>query len=40
MNYEQTGVYSLDLQSVAKRIYYALIYRSAFYKFLNESFKV
>lgn len=38
MNYEQTGVYSLDLQSVAKRIYYSLIYRSTFYKFLNERY--
>ena len=38
MNYTVDGVYSLDLQSVAKRIYYALIYRSTFYKFLNESY--
>lgn len=38
MNYTQTGVYSLDLQSVAKRIYYSLVYRSTFYKFLNEKF--
>ena len=38
MNYTQENVYSLDLQSVAKRIYYSLIYRSTFYKFLNESF--
>ena len=38
MNYTQTGVYSLDLQSVAKRIYYSLIYRSTFYKFLNERY--
>lgn len=38
MNYTQTGVYSLDLQSVAKRIYFSLIYRSTFYKFLNEKY--
>ncbi len=38
MNYTQTSVYSLDLQSVAKRIYYSLIYRSTFYKFLNERY--
>lgn len=38
MNYTQTGVYSLDLQAVAKRIYYSLIYRSTFYKFLNERY--
>lgn len=38
MNYTVDGVYSLDLQSVAKRIYYALIYRSTFYKFLNEKY--
>jgi hypothetical protein len=38
MNYEVDGVYSLDLQSVAKRIYYSLIYRSTFYKFLNEKY--
>lgn len=38
MNYTQDGVYSLDLQSVAKRIYYSLIYRSTFYKFLNERY--
>ena len=37
-NYTQDGVYSLDLQSVAKRIYYSLIYRSTFYKFLNERY--
>lgn len=37
-NYTQTGVYSLDLQSVAKRIYFSLIYRSTFYKFLNEKY--
>lgn len=38
MNYTVDGVYSLDLQSVAKRIYYSLIYRSTFYKFLNEKY--
>ena len=38
MNYTQDGVYSLDLQAVAKRIYYSLIYRSTFYKFLNERY--
>ena len=38
MNYTQEGVYSLDLQSVAKRIYFSLIYRSTFYKFLNEKY--
>jgi len=38
MNYTQEGVYSLDLQAVAKRIYYSLIYRSTFYKFLNERY--
>lgn len=38
MNYVQDGVYSLDLQSVSKRIYYSLIYRSTFYKFLNERY--
>lgn len=38
MNYVQTGVYELDLQSVAKRIYQSLIYRSTFYKFLNERY--
>lgn len=38
MNYTQDGVYALDLQSVAKRIYYSLIYRSTFYKFLNERY--
>lgn len=37
-NYTQTSVYELDLQSVAKRIYYSLIYRSTFYKFLNEKY--
>ena len=37
-NYTQAGVYELDLQSVAKRIYYSLIYRSTFYKFLNEKY--
>ena len=38
MNYTQADVYSLDLQAVAKRIYYSLIYRSTFYKFLNERY--
>ena len=38
MNYTQDGVYSLDLQSVAKRIYDSLLYRSTFYKFLNPNF--
>lgn len=38
MNYVQDGVYSLDLQSVAKRIYESLIYRSTFYKFLNPNY--
>ena len=38
MNYTQEGVYSLDLQSVAKRIYNSLLYRSVFYKFLNPNF--
>ena len=38
MNYTQDGVYELDLQSVARRIYYSLIYRSTFYKFLNERY--
>jgi len=38
MNYTQDGVYSLDLQSVAKRIYNSLLYRSVFYKFLNPNF--
>ena len=38
MNYTQDGVYSLDLQSVAKRIYDSLLYRSVFYKFLNPNF--
>ena len=38
MNYTESGVYELDLQSTAKRIYYSLIYRSTFYKFLNESY--
>lgn len=37
-NYTVNGVYELDLQSVAKRIYYSLIYRSTFYKFLNEKY--
>lgn len=38
MNYTVDGVYSLDLQSVAKRIYYSLIYRSTFYKCLNDKY--
>lgn len=38
MNYTQTGVYELDLQSVAKRIYQSLLYRSTFYKFLNPNY--
>ena len=38
MNYTVDGVYSLDLQSVAKRIYYSLNYRSTFYKCLNEKY--
>ena len=38
MNYTVDGVYSLDLQSVAKRIYFSLNYRSTFYKFLNEKY--
>ena len=38
MNYTQDGVYSLDLQSVAKRIYDSLLYNSTFYKFLNPNF--
>ena len=38
MNYTQDGVYSLDLQSVAKRIYKSLLYRSVFYKFLNPNY--
>lgn len=38
MNYTQEGVYSLDLQSVAKRIYDSLLYRSTFYKFLNPNY--
>lgn len=38
MNYTQDGVYSLDLQSVAKRIYESLLYRSTFYKFLNPNY--
>jgi hypothetical protein len=38
MNYVQDGVYSLDLQSVAKRIYESLLYRSTFYKFLNPNY--
>lgn len=38
MNYTQDGVYSLDLQSVAKRIYESLLYNSQFYKFLNPNY--
>lgn len=38
MNYTQDGVYALDLQSVAKRIYDSLLYNSQFYKFLNPNF--
>ena len=38
MNYTQDGVYSLDLQSVAKRIYQSLLYNSQFYKFLNPNY--
>lgn len=38
MNYTQGTAYSLDLQSVVKRIYFSLIYRSTFYKFLNERY--
>ena len=38
MNYTVDGVYSLDLQSVTKRIYYSLLYRSTFYKFLNYKY--
>ena len=38
MNYTQSGVYELDLQSVAKRIYNSLLYRSTFYKFLNPNY--
>lgn len=38
MNYKQDGVYSLDLQSVAKRIYQSLLYNSQFYKFLNPNY--
>jgi len=38
MNYTQEGVYALDLQSVAKRIYDSLLYNSQFYKFLNPNF--
>jgi hypothetical protein len=38
MNYTQEGVYELDLQSVAKRIYESLLYRSTFYKFLNPNY--
>lgn len=38
MNYTQAGVYELDLQSVAKRIYESLLYNSQFYKFLNPNY--
>jgi len=38
MNYTQDGVYSLDLQSVSKRIYQSLLYYSQFYKFLNPNY--
>lgn len=38
MNYTQEGVYSLDLQNVAKRIYDSLLYNSQFYKFLNPNY--
>lgn len=38
MNYTQDGVYSLDLQNVAKRIYDSLLYNSQFYKFLNPNY--
>ena len=38
MNYTQDGVYSLDLQSVSKRIYESLLYNSQFYKFLNPNY--
>lgn len=38
MNYTQDGVYSLDLQAVAKRIYESLLYNSQFYKFLNPNY--
>lgn len=38
MNYTQEGVYSLDLQAVAKRIYDSLLYNSQFYKFLNPNY--
>ena len=37
-NYTQAGVYELDLQSVAKRIYESLLYNSQFYKFLNPNY--
>lgn len=37
-NYTQTGVYELDLQGVAKRIYESLLYNSQFYKFLNPNY--
>lgn len=35
MNYTEVN---LDLQGTAQRIYYSLLYRSTFYKFLNESY--
>lgn len=35
MNYEEIN---LDLQSTVKRVYYDLIYRSSFYKMLNDSY--
>ena len=35
MNYTEIN---LDLQSVAKRIYDSLLYRSSFYKMLNENY--
>lgn len=35
MNYTEVG---LDLQGTVKRIYYNLIYKSAFYKMLNDSY--
>lgn len=38
MNYTVSDVYSLDLQSVTKRIYFSLLYRSTFYKMLNEKY--
>ena len=35
MNFTEVN---LDLQSVAKRIYNSLLYRSTFYKMLNDSY--